>query len=90
MLGIHKDDTGREVLSVSAQNVPEEYLVFYTVRYSVKAGAEELVAPQTVTLTRGYSWEETEVLAKAREEDVLRQALAKDLVSIVMHRLESL
>lgn len=89
-LRITRDETGRRVLSVSARNTPTEYEVYYTVTYSVSAGSQQLLEPQTLLLTRDYSFNEQAVLAKDSEEDILRQALARDLVSIVVRRLASL
>ncbi len=89
-LRISKDETGRRVLSVSARNTPREYEIFYTVTYSVTVDGKEVLEPQTLLLTRDYSFDEQALLAKEEEEDVLRQAMARDLVGIVMRRLASL
>ncbi|HZF16537.1 MAG TPA: LPS assembly lipoprotein LptE [Steroidobacteraceae bacterium] len=90
VVSIKKDQTGQHVLSVSAQNTPREYEVFYTVTFTVNAGDKILLAPQTVTLTRDYSFDERALLAKGHEEELLRAALANDIVGIVMRRLASL
>jgi LPS-assembly lipoprotein len=90
VLRISKDDTGQRVLSVSARNTPQEYEVYYTVIYSVAAGGRELLSPQTLSLTRNYSFDEQALLAKDEEAEILRQAMARDLVGIVMRRLSSL
>lgn len=90
VLTILQDQTGQRVVSVSPRNIPEEYEVFYTVRYSVQAGAEVLIAPQTVTLSRDYTYDETQVLAKREEEEVIRQALASDIVRMVRRRIAAL
>jgi LPS-assembly lipoprotein len=89
-LVILADETGRRVLSVSARNVPREYEVYYTVFYSLASGEEVLVEPQLKTLTRDYTYDETRVLGKAREEDLLREAIADDLVRLVMFQLSSI
>jgi LPS-assembly lipoprotein len=87
---IIKDQSGQRVLTVSARNTPEEYEVFYQVEYSVNGRTEELIAPQKLELTRDYSYDETTVLAKQREQAVLREALARDLAGLVIRRLASL
>ncbi len=87
---IIKDETGQRVLSVSARNTPEEYEVFYAVEYSVVSGGAELIPPQRLELTRDYSYDTTAVLAKQREQAVLREALAQDLAGLVLRRLASL
>lgn len=87
---IRKDDSGQRVLSVSARNTPEEFEVFYAVEYSVENQTGELLAPQQLELTRDYSYDTTAVLAKQREQSMLREALARDLAGLVVRRLASL
>ena len=87
---IRKDDSGQRVLSVSARNTPEEYEVFYAIEYSVENQTGELLAPQQLELTRDYSYDTTAVLAKQREQSMLREALARDLAGLVVRRLASL
>ncbi|HMN46692.1 MAG TPA: hypothetical protein PKE27_19100 [Povalibacter sp.] len=87
---IRKDTSGQRVLSVSARNTPEEYEVFYSVEYSVESQTGELIAPQKLELTRDYSYDTTAVLAKQREQSVLREALARDLAGLVIRRVASL
>jgi LPS-assembly lipoprotein len=84
------DETSQRVLSVSARNVPTEYEVFYTISYSLDAGAETLLPQQTLTLTRNYTYDSTLVLGKAHEEELLREAIVKDLVRVVMKQISTL
>jgi LPS-assembly lipoprotein len=84
------DDTSQRVLSVSARNVPTEYEVYYTLAYSLDAGATNLMPLQTLTLTRDYTYDSTLVLGKAREEELLRDAIVQDLVRIVMKQISTL
>lgn len=87
---VRVDRTGRRVLAVSARNTPTEFEIFYIVEYAVDRGGTEVVAPQRLELTRNFSFDESLVLAKGHEEDILREALARDLVDLVLRRLESL
>jgi LPS-assembly lipoprotein len=84
------DDTSQRVLSVSARNVPTEYEVYYMLTYSLDAGATNLMPLQTLTLTRDYTYDSTLVLGKAREEELLRDAIVQDLVRIVMKQISTL
>ncbi len=84
------DHTDQRVLSVSARNVPREFEVYYTIHYSVENGNQSIIKPQTLTLTRDYTYDETLVLGKAREEELLRQAIVDDLVRIILKQLSSL
>jgi len=89
-LSILIDETGQRVLSVSARNVPTEYEVYYSVEYAVSSGAESLLAPQFVTLTRDYTYDETLVLGKIREENMLREAIVRDMARLVLKQLSTL
>jgi len=84
------DEVTENILSVSANNVPREYELTYTVEFSVIGKDKELLPPQKVFVTRDYSFNERTLLAKENEEAILREGMARDLVSIVMRRLSSL
>ena len=90
ILTISIDETDQRVLSVSTRNVPTEYEVYYTVEYGLSSGEESLLAPQYLTLTRDYTYDETLVLGKAREETIMREAIVQDLVRVVLKQLSSL
>jgi len=90
VFSILRDYTDQRVLSVSARNVPREFEVFYTVSYSVDSGEQSIMAPQSMTLTRDYTYDETQVLGKAREEELLRRAIVDDLVRLILKQLSSL
>ena len=75
---------------MSARNTPEEYQVFYIVEYSVSDQNSELIEPQRVELTREYSYDQAAVLAKQKEQAILREALARELAALVVRRLGAL
>jgi LPS-assembly lipoprotein len=87
---IIRDEVSEKILSVSANNIPREYEVTYTVEFSVDGTAGELLPAQKVSVTRDYSFDETRLLAKENEEAILREGMARDLVAIVMRRLSSI
>jgi LPS-assembly lipoprotein len=89
ILDITLDETGQRVLSVSARNIPREYEVYYAVRFSLRVGAESLLTDESLVVTRAYTYDETEVLAKSAEEQILREALAADLARRVMQRIQA-
>lgn len=89
VLTVYLDDTDQRVLSVSARNVPTEYEVYYTVEYGVTSGNDTLLAVQDLTLTSDYTYDSTLVLGKAREEETLRNALARDLVRIILKQIST-
>jgi LPS-assembly lipoprotein len=90
VLDIVSDQTGQRVLSVSARNIPREYEVYYAVTFSLQVGEQKLIEKESLVVTRSYTFDETQVLAKAAEEEVLRHALAEDLARRVVRRIEAL
>jgi LPS-assembly lipoprotein len=90
VIDISKDTIEQRILSVSARNIPTEYLLVYTVTYNLSVGGKELLQPQTVSLSQDYTFSEQAVLAKEHEADILRQQMARNLAAIVMRRLSSL
>jgi LPS-assembly lipoprotein len=84
------DTTKDAILSVSTLNIPIEYELTYTVRYSVDVMGKQVIAPEERTEVRDYSYSESQQLAKEREQSVLSDALAQELAAIVMRRLSSL
>ena len=89
-IDVTKDSVERRTLAVSAKNIPTEYELTYTVTFNVRGVDKELLAPQTLSLSRDFSFDETLQLAKEHEADILRRQMARDLVSIAMRRLTSL
>lgn len=90
LVHILTDRFTENVLSVDARNIPTDYELIYEVEVEVRAGGQELMAAEPFSLSRIYSFNETKLLAKEREKDVLREALARDMASVVLRRLSSL
>jgi LPS-assembly lipoprotein len=90
IFNINSDETGQRVLSVSARNVPREFEVFYTVVYGVVTTDKVIMSPRRQTLTRDYIWDETLVLGKEKEEQLLREAIVHDLTRNVLIQLSAL
>ena len=90
VIRVRADKAGRRVLSVSARNTPQEFEIYYNVEYAIDVGGQEAVPPQRLELTRSISFDESQLLAKDREEAILREAMAGDLAELVLRRLESL
>jgi LPS-assembly lipoprotein len=89
-IDVTRDQVEQRTLSVSARNIPTEYELTYTVTFAVQGPDRELLKPQTITLSKDYSFVENELLAKEHEADTLRRQMARDLVAIAMRRLTSL
>jgi LPS-assembly lipoprotein len=87
---VTKDSVEQRTLSVSSRNIPTDYELTYTVTFEVQGHDAQLLAPQTITLSRDYSFEENVLLAKEHEADILREHMARDLVTMAMRRLTSI
>jgi LPS-assembly lipoprotein len=90
VLDITADETGQRVLSVSARNIPREYEVYYAVTFSLRVGPDNLIDNESLVVTRAYTYDAAQVLAKAAEEQILRRALAEELARRVMQRIQAL
>lgn len=87
---VERDALTERILSVSAQNLPREYELTYTVRFRAGDGARELIPPEELAATRDFSFDERAALAKEREKELLSDALARDLAGLVLRRLATL
>jgi len=90
VIRIEEDETDRQVLTVSGRNVPTEYDVYYRVTYSVWVDGAEKLPSRTLIKRQDYTFDSTQVLGKRREEEMLREAIAKDLVRQVTQQLARL
>lgn len=89
VIQVLSDETDRRIMTVSARNLPREYEVYYIVNCSVFVRGEQIIDRQRLILTRDYTYDETQVLGKANEEVVLTNALAKDLVSLLVQTISA-
>jgi LPS-assembly lipoprotein len=90
VIDVHEDELTERILSVSARNIPTEYELTYRVKFSVMSGDKTLIDKEEISATRDISFSESQLLAKEREQEILRAALARDLVALVMRRLAAL
>jgi LPS-assembly lipoprotein len=89
-ISVHEDELTERILSVSARNIPTEYELTYKVTFSVVSSGNTLIDKEEITATRDISFDEAQLLAKEREQEILREALAHDLVALVMRRMAAL
>jgi len=89
-ISVHDDELTERILSVSARNIPTEYELTYRVKFSVTSAGKKLIDHEEISATRDISFDEAQLLAKEREQEILREALARDLVALVMRRLAAL
>lgn len=81
----------RRANAVTARAGAAEYTLRQTVRVEViSANQTPLIAPDTVTSTETYRYDETNVLAKQQEEEALQEELYQRLAQQVIFRLAPL
>lgn len=79
------------VLSLNSQGRVREYTLYYKLRFRVKDGKEaELLAPTEIVLKRDISFNEAQVLAKEKEEELLYRDMQTDLVQQILRRLTAI
>jgi LPS-assembly lipoprotein len=84
----------RKALLTSGARPPDDKRsassVVYIIKDDVVHRTLSVLAPQDISATRSYSFDETRLLAKEHEEAILRQAMAHDLADRVIRQLSSL
>jgi LPS-assembly lipoprotein len=84
------DELTERVLSVDIRNIPTDFELVHEVEITVTRGATDLMPAEKFSLTRIYSFDERRLLAKEREKEILAEALARDMASVVARRLSTL
>jgi LPS-assembly lipoprotein len=82
------ENRGKSILSLNSLGRVREYLLTYTLTFTVRdpKGVELLPATE-ITLRRNMAFDETQVLAKESEEALLYRDMQADLVQQIMRRL---
>jgi LPS-assembly lipoprotein len=82
---------GPEALSVGATARVREYTMRYKVEVEAVDAAGAVVMPrQTIELTRDYTFDETQAVGVAAQEDELKKQLQRDMVQAILRRLAAL
>ncbi|MCE2873679.1 MAG: LPS assembly lipoprotein LptE, partial [Xanthomonadales bacterium] len=89
-LRIERDEFLERVAALSARNVPREYEYTYVVQWSLESAGVRRVETSELTASRNLTFDERRVLAKQREREQLREALAEELVGVVLQRISGL
>jgi LPS-assembly lipoprotein len=81
----------RATLSLNTQGRIREYSLYYRLRFQVKdkAGAL-LLAPTELVLKRDISFNESQVIAKEKEEEMLYRDMQSDAVQQILRRMTAL
>ena len=78
-------------LTLNTQGRIREYSLLYKVNFQVRNNqGKELLAPTEIVLKRDISFNESQVMAKEKEEELLYRDMQSDLVQQILRRLATL
>ena len=78
----------KEILSLTSAGRVREFQLRYRVGFRVHNGkGTDFVPPSTIQLTRDVTFNDTEILAKEQEEQLLFRDMQTDMVQQIMRRL---
>lgn len=79
-----------DVLSVGGNARANEYTLRYHVEFDVVDAAGATIVPrQAIELTREFTFDASQALGVAAEQDLLNQELQRDMVQAILRRIES-
>ncbi len=82
---------GKTILSLNTNGRVREYQLSYTILFKVRDNlGNQLLGPTQITLTRPITFNETQLLAKETEEEMLYRNMQADLVQQILRRLVAL
>jgi len=88
VLELSQEVRDRLILSLAATGRVREYQLRYLVAFRVHDGkGGEFVPTSTVTLTRDITFNDSDVLSKQTEEQLLYRDMQFDMVQLIMRRL---
>jgi LPS-assembly lipoprotein len=88
VLVILENESRRDVLTVDIGGKVQELQYVQMIRFQVAARDQRVLVPeQAVTARRDFVFNKTEILAKERESQFIRQALQRDVVNLAMLRI---
>lgn len=88
LFDVLSESRGKTILSLNSLGRVREYTLSYTLVFRVRdASNRELLAPTEITLRRNIAFDESQVLAKESEEQLLYRDMQTDLVQQILRRL---
>ncbi|CAN7176276.1 LPS assembly lipoprotein LptE [Massilia sp. LjRoot122] len=91
LFDVLSESRGKAILSLNSLGRVREYSLSYTLVFRVRdANNKELLGPTEITLRRNIAFDESQVLAKESEEQLLYRDMQADLVQQIMRRLAAI
>ena len=90
VLKVGANTLSTDVLSVGGNARATEYALRYHVEFAVHdAAGNVFIAPQTIELSRDFTFDASQSLGVAAQIDVLSKELQQDMVQAVLRRIET-
>lgn len=90
VLHILRESRGREILTLTAAGRVREFRLRYELAFRVHDGkGAEYVPESAITLTREMTFQDTQILAKEQEEQLLFRDMQREAVQLILRRLSS-
>ena len=77
------------LLAISNTGVPLEYKAYYQVEFSLQAGNNMVVEPQTLVLTRTYNYNISDAIGNQEQAQGLFNAMAADMAQLITFRIQA-
>ncbi|HEY0843949.1 MAG TPA: LPS assembly lipoprotein LptE [Noviherbaspirillum sp.] len=91
IIEVLQESRDKATLTLNTQGRVREYSLYYKLRFRVKDDkGKELLAPTEITLKRDLSFNESQIIAKEKEEEMLYRDMQSDLVQQILRRLAAL
>jgi LPS-assembly lipoprotein len=91
ILTLSNEQHSRRVLSVGATGKVQEYELFYSITFTAGDRDGNVLLPaQVIKRVRSYAFDETDVLAKQSEENLLYRDMRRDAIVEILRRLQEL
>jgi LPS-assembly lipoprotein len=88
LLQFTEETRAKEILSLTGGGRVREFRLVYRVGFRVSDGkGGDFLAPSTVSLSRDVTYDDTVVLAKEAEEQLLFREMQADMVQQIMRRI---
>jgi len=91
VLEIFQDAREKQILTLTSGGTVAEFMLRYRVTYRLRAkDGRELVPRSEILLTRDYAFNNSQVLAKDAEENLLYRDMQSDAVQQILRRLRKI
>lgn len=89
-LVIENDSFQKQITNVSASTTPRQYLLLYTVTFSLtKNSGETLLSSNTVSVTRQFTLNNDRILGSDYEEMTFKREMEREASNLIISRLSA-